>query len=1395
MRIQNLKQGRAEKAVSCLLAAFLSATVVLTAYIGALISTEQVASAATIISAPADMSAQAMFDDMLATNQEMCEEGFVLLKNYNNFLPMQKAGGAKRKVTIFGKNSEAYSYFGFGSSDNGTVGYWPDGTMADSKPMQTEIWKAFQDSVTFEPNQTMIDFYHSAARSGPLRLNGDLHASIDNYRFGLNVGETPIEKYTATEKSTFANYNEAAIVVLTRIAGEGSDVPKTSLKSWSGYSNANKLDSARQWDDHYLQLDKNEVDMLQLVMTNFDNVIILLNTNTQLEIGFLDDYNNYLYTDNNYCTTEPQKIAAMNKIKAAMYIGFPGTAGAKAIPRVLDGSANPSGHLADTWMRDFKNDPTWQNQGYGQNQDNIRYGDYFVHYEEDIYLGYRYYETRYITEGGDSPITGYPLHGTSTTDWASWYDANVVYPFGYGLSYTDFTWTTDSITSSTGTTALDKDGSVTATVTVKNTGLVAGKDVVQLYYNAPYIQGGIEKAHVILGGFAKTKLLAPNEEQTITISLDVSEMKSYDWADQNGNGFEGYELDAGNYNIVIARDAHDAAELPTSFTQTFTVGAGFRYEVDTTTGNPVGNLFDEVSGTGKVNDRTSFKGVGTYFSRADFANTYPTASETKKTGLQQRKQVYTINEAYDEGKPWYSDVEYTQASVPGTAEINKIKLWHLRGRNLNDPLWEKLLDQLTAKEMADLIGTCVYYTIAIPSIDKPFTKENDGPLGSRWCVSIQWQSAPVSAQTFNTDLTYRQGRLLGNATHYPVNQDSGGTYGPGLETHRSPFGGRNMEYYSEDPVLGGEMCAPFMEGAWAVGSYQLIKHFVLNNCETERNSISTWASEQAIREVYCKAYEIVVKAGHCQGFMSAVSYIGDMPCTTSYPLLTGLLRNEWGFEGLVISDMLTQDVELAIRAGNDLMLTGNAMNQPRVTAQWLTTTQLACIRKAAKNILYVVANSHKMNGYGGNALDDLEYIGSSSLYAVKDVTNDTTVGTAAFKSGDYNPIKYTLNGGALPTGMTLNDDGTITGAPTETGTFIFTAKASEDVPATVAFPYNPVSKTFKLTVFDKSNLPNQIIYEENDLGVIPYGFEYSKSVASAVVFDEDGKISADITYKLEDGQKLPAGLKLENGVISGVTYEESGSFFFTIVAEYPGKTAKKADIICTIKAYLIDYQAKELTSALVGKSTVIDIGDANSNSDAAITYALKSTSKLPEGLSLSPEGQIFGVPTRAYNNHSFTVIAVSQNAKPVEVDYRLTVIGLVFDDAVFDGLYLGKAYSFKLQAAHNDGTEYNIDYELKSSSSLPNGFKLLADGTLFGVTEDLGELSFVVVAKANGEIISEATVTMHISDIYEDEPDGEDGLPIAEQPEDTGCKSAAASIGAILPIVFLAFVLLKQKKS
>ena len=876
-----------------------------------------------------------------ALNEDIVEEGITLLKNDQNVLPLSKSS----KITIFGKNSVDIVKGGSGSN------------AGSSAAQKVDFYGDLEETGEFEINPVMKAFYLDESASGKVRASTP---SMGQILTGYPVGETPVSKYTAAVKDSYKNYNDAAIVVISRIGGEGYDLPRSMFwdgKSYTNWKSTDKIPGARNADDHYLQLDQNEADMLKEACDNFANVIVVINSSSAMELGFLDDPTHYAYNAN---------------IKGALWIGHPGISGAKALGKVLNGTVNPSGNLVDTYPRNFKNDPTWYNFGNNLVEDGNRYtsgankkarGAYFVEYREGIYTGYRYYETR-AQEAGEA-----------------WYDQNVVYPLGYGKSYTNFSYTATE--GADNQAQLAADGKISFTVQVKNEGATySGKDTVQLYYTSPYTAGGIEKAHVVLADFAKTKELAVKGEEgdtdTLTLQLDVRDLASYDYDDANGNGFKGYEVEGGDYTFYITTDAHGWADANAiKFTYTVPAG-GYTYEMDihgTKDGND--NLFDEVSfaeaGIAQENylsRKNNFENFDKLkgASEAEYRNKNPESFFTALT--------YKINDK--ESDPWYvaEDNKPTQQKSELSYSKAEIKLHQLIGKDYNDQLWDELLNQLTVAQMVTIISTGSFRTLQLENIDKPLTTDADGPMGfslfmgdSAVYDTCYYATECVLAATWNVELAQAMGTMIGNEGLIGNEAGDGrpysGWYAPAMNIHRSQFGGRNFEYYSEDGLLSGMMATAVVKGANSKGVYTFAKHFVLNEQETNRSGsgLITWANEQAMRELYFKPFEMCVVEGGTTAMMSSFNRIGDVWAGGSYSLLTELLRMEWGFEGMVITDFITTEpymnVDQMIRTGGDLALCASKEPSSKTTA-----TDVASIRRAAKNILFTVANSCAMNGFG-----------------------------------------------------------------------------------------------------------------------------------------------------------------------------------------------------------------------------------------------------------------------------------------------------------------------------------------------------------------------------------------------------------------------------------------------
>ncbi|MDR3318616.1 MAG: glycoside hydrolase family 3 C-terminal domain-containing protein [Clostridiales bacterium] len=866
-------------------------------------------------------------------NEKIVEEGIVLLKNESEALPLS----AGAKISVFGKNSVNLVYGGTGSGG---------GNSATAATVYGSL-----EAAGFAVNPTLKTFYESAA-SGGGRGKSPAMASIPA---GLITGETPQSRYTDSVKQSYASYKDAALIVISRVGGEGWDLPRTMKTSFD--AGANKVDGAERADDHYLRLDANEKALISEVCAKFDKVVLVVNCSTSFELGFLDD--------------------GTYGIDAALWIGNPGNSGINALGRILKGDVNPSGRLVDTYARDFTKDPTWFNFSNNRVSGGNRYtlgtsgqNAYFVEYEEGIYVGYRYYETRgYVEE---------TVYGDG-----QWYGENVVFPLGYGLSYSTFDW---SLKSFTPDGELSKGGEITVEIAVKNTGDKPGQDVVQLYFSAPYYDEGIEKAHVVLGDFAKTPVLAKGGECTVTLSLKVSDMASYDYNDANMNGFYGYEAEAGEYAVYVGRNAHDAwaSDNPIELYFDIDAAGGFLYGIDPVTGYGVTNRFDDVSGHFQNADGS----VKNLLRRFDFDATMPespTAAERAVTSAFISSLNYKIEDTAE--KPWYVAEEDmpVQGREPAADDLAYM-LYDLIVRDeqgnvsvdYDDERWDNLLDRLTTAQMAALIGTGNFNTMQLENINKPKTTDPDGPAGFTNFMgdptvydTCFYASECVIAATWNKLLAHDMGVMVGIEGLYGNVKGDGrpysGWYAPAVNIHRSPFSGRNWEYYSEDSFLSGIMGAHVVQGAKSKGVYTYVKHFALNDQETNRdtNGLITWANEQSMREIYLKTFEIIVKVGKTTGAMSSFNRIGTVWAGGSYELLTEVLRNEWGFRGTVISDYNLYDhmpADQMIRAGGDLNLTQD--RKPSADAASLSATQVSALRKATKNILYTVAGSNAMNGMG-----------------------------------------------------------------------------------------------------------------------------------------------------------------------------------------------------------------------------------------------------------------------------------------------------------------------------------------------------------------------------------------------------------------------------------------------
>lgn len=841
-------------------------------------------------------------------NLKLAEEGFVLLKNENAALPMNKGA----RISVFSKNSVNLSYGGSGSGGFDT---------SNNK----DLYESLNDA-GFVTNPTLKSFYESS-QSGPVRTanSSDLDNG-DNQK--IATAETPQSKYTDAVKNSYADYSDAALVVITRIGGEGFDLPR-----YQGDS-----EGAVSPDSHYLELDQNEIDLLTAVTDGtFKRVVVVFNTPSSFEATFLKDSAYAAFAD---------------KIDAAVWIGFTGSNGITALGEILNGDVNPSGRLVDTWAADFTKNPSFVNFGTGCLPDTTDKYDggmyYSVDYEEGIYVGYRYYETRGETDGED------------------WYNANVVYPFGYGLSYTTFDWTVGDASAS----EIELGTTITVPVTVKNTGSVAGKDVVQLYASAPYTLGGIEKAHKVLVGFAKTKLLQPGESETVTVSFDPYSAASYDYRDANSNGISGYELEAGEYTLYVSRNAHESEKAIA-----LNLAADVQIGTDPTTDSEVVNRY-----TDSENFLDSDWQLDTMLSRADWEGTWPTPQTAQQHAGTDRLYEEIRSEEHNnptdfdsEEYPWFGEEPtLTLRDLLPSAEAEGYE----PVVSYDDERWEELMMGCDEEEMIALINNGAYHTLAMESVGLPATIHGDGPSGFTCFMSkeqvngtCQYVSEPVMASTWNINLMTELGEAIGEegtigdkATGQPYSS----IYAPGVNIHRSPFGGRCSEYFSEDPFISGMMGAAEVQGIQSRGVLPTVKHFVANEQETHRSigGDLSWVSEQALREIYLKPFEYTVKLGETRGIMTSFNRIGTRWTGGDYRLLTEILRNEWGFNGLVICDFNTIPQYMIPRmmfyAGGSLDL---ATQQSAMWTDCDTSDagDAIVLMRAVKDVMYALVNSNAMN--------------------------------------------------------------------------------------------------------------------------------------------------------------------------------------------------------------------------------------------------------------------------------------------------------------------------------------------------------------------------------------------------------------------------------------------------
>ncbi|MBO5617789.1 MAG: glycoside hydrolase family 3 protein [Pseudobutyrivibrio sp.] len=833
-------------------------------------------------------------EDAIAEAKELCtdiaEEGIVLLKNDDKALPLAEGS----KVNVFGWSSTNPIYGGTGS-----------GALSDAYPT-VDFLTGLTDA-GIEYNQDLVDFYKGWRDSRP---------TVGMMGQDWTIPEPQVSEYGSLI-SDAKNYSDTAIFFIARSGGEGADLPTSydgeDTFSTEGMFGASGVRYSDQKDDldaskSYLELSNREQALLDEVTANFDKVIVVVNSANAMELGFVNDY---------------------SQIKSVLYCPGTGQTGFDGLGEIIAGQVNPSGKTADTFVADLFATPTANNFGDFDYTNMEEFGvdnmfaeggkayPTFVNYVEGIYVGYKFYET-----AAAEAENGFEFD----------YDSAVVYPFGYGLSYTTFKQEMGPVTNDGKTVSFD--------VTVTNTGDVAGKDVVEVYYNPPYTNGGIEKAAANLIQFAKTSTLEPGASETVSISFALEDMASYD---TYGKGC--YVLEAGDYEISINSDAHNKIA-----TDTVNVASDIVYDDSNKRDSDV---------VAAKNEFQFAEGDVTYLSRADgFANyAEATAAPTSFELTDEYKSAYVNNTNYKE-----EDYNNDSDEMPTTGAKNGIELKDLRGLDYDDPKWEDLLDEMSVSDMNNLIELGGYETSAVDSIGKVMTYDCDGPasINNNFTGqgSIGFPAAVMIACTWNKDMALAFGQSIGRMAN---DMDVSGWYAPATNTHRSAFAGRNFEYYSEDGVLAGWMCANAVNGAREWGVYSYVKHFATNDQETNRTGLlCTWLNEQSMREIYLKSFEITFKNSNPGATMVAFNNIGIEPAEACSALLNTVLRGEWGFRGFAETDYFGgygyQDADRMIRNGCDLMLATYSTDQSKVTDQ-TSATSIIAMRQASKNILYTVVNS------------------------------------------------------------------------------------------------------------------------------------------------------------------------------------------------------------------------------------------------------------------------------------------------------------------------------------------------------------------------------------------------------------------------------------------------------
>lgn len=1144
-------------------------------------------------------------------NVQIAGEGMVLLKNDNGTLPLKKD---ETNISVFGVRSDNLLLAGTGT---GSV-------KADTAP---SLKKSLNDA-GFKLNPALLDLYANDSTT-------DAKKEINE--FGRNITDS------------YKSYNDAAVIVFSRVGGENADVPTDVGEAADAGEHVTGI-----VNKHTLEFTNAEQKLMEHVAANFDKIIVVLNASNPMELKEFDQ--------------------AKYGVDAAIWMSQPGQNGVMALGKILNGEVNPSGKLVDLFEKDFTSSIVWNNYGTGvqavnndgtlvYNKDTNPYPNVYrdaqgkvygtvpqgntpgtgfteVQYEEGIYLGYMFYETM-----------AYEMNQKESGSGDTWYANNVMYPFGYGLSYTTFEQKimgvyTDEACKTAITAPTGEEKTIYVKVDVKNTGKVAGKDVVQIYVNAPYTKGEVEKSYVKLVGFGKSGILEAGETGTVVVKVNTQDMASFDYNDANHNEHSTYELDAGAYKLFAMKNSHEKYDEAA-----FTLDEDVILDKDDFSNQTVAPLF---SGNDEYNLLDYYGGYAeenlkmTLVSRADFIDgTYKqpeaaTAEELKRDSdwfnkATQRDYYAVADDTKTDGG--YSATPWASATVPaGWTQGEGVKdenghyekvLADMTGVDFDDAKWTTFMNQLTWDELIDATKFGSHGTAAIPTIDKKQTRETDGPIalsgGFAWCVE------PLQAATWNTKLTERLGILTANQALLRW-QDSGytnanmlaGWYGPAMNTHRSHFLGRTFEYYSEDGILGGYMGAAVVGGAQSKGLNCWIKHFVLNDQEIYRKGINTYCTEQAFREIYCKPFQMAIQEGNATAIMTSFNRIGQVAAAVNYNLITKLVREEWKFDGVIVTDMYNSNCwpsTMLLRAGNDLPL-GTVVPE----GTWDATAR---------------------NGKGSVKVTSVSNFSSQRNYAVGDYASVGRYQGRTLVTTYYEFVKAHTAGVLDLAAEAAKQDGIVKE--------VAISDIADDVAAISDIQYYYVRLCAQRMLYTEAN----IMAGKNGYDLRNFKDKTLTALTHGTAANQDIAVDMGATeayYEIVSG-KLPDGVTLnKNGKLTGVPVGSAGTYEFTVRAVYDKWVTTTAKMNVTVNPVFTYSQS---AAPEVGKAYTGAV-DTTVYAENEKTYTLNGT--LPAGLTLdASSGEIVGTPTENGTFNAEIVVSVKSgnNTYKFNVPVALTVGGTV----------------------------------------------------------------------------------------------------------------------------------------